>query len=519
MPEFSRRTFVTTATAAVAATALDGIAQKAPRSRPNVLLILTDEQSLWTLSAYGGALPGTPHIDSIGREGAIFRNFFVTSAVCTPSRGCCMTGRYPHANGAVHNDLPLHPDEFTLGNMFKNAGYETGYAGKWHLDGTNNPTWPDWIPAERSFGFTDHQWMFNQGHYKRIVERPAGWPDNISHASLSAEFDPSRVKKESGSNKEYSSAKPDGRPDESYSVKAPGEYFTNWLTDKAIDFIRRPRTDPFFYVLSYPDPHPPFSVSEPYASMFAPGSMKPPETFYQKDQPVWAEAHLQEDLKREHVLSQDDPKRLKTFQERKAQYLGEVKCIDDQVGRILQTLRELGKLDDTLVIFTSDHGEYMGEHGIYFKNDLYEAAHHVGMLMRWPAGIRPGTIVEECVANVDLLPTLAGMLSLKTSGREQGQDASRLLHGNTTGWRNEAFIHKDNFAQSGVFTEEWELGLNKNGGSVLFNRKNDPLQIHNLYDDPAYKAVVADLTKRTIQHNKEVGSPARLMEWLTALSV
>ena len=109
------------------------------------------------------------------------------------------------------------------------------------------------------------------------------------------------------------------------------------------------------------------------------------------------------------------------------------------------------------------------------------------------------------------------MLSLKTSGREQGQDASRLLRGDTANWRDEAFIHKDYFTQSGVFTQQWELGLNKDGDSVLFDRKNDPLQIRNLYNDPAHKDIVADLTARTIEHNRKVGSPTMVMEWLTAL--
>lgn len=513
MPSISRRSFLAAGTAALAGTALAETIPTAPQ--PNVLFILTDEQSLWTLSSYGGELPGTPNIDSIGRQGAIFRNFFVTSAVCTPSRGCYMTGRYPYAHGAYHNDLPLHPDEFTLGNMFQQAGYETGYAGKWHLDGKNNPVWPDWIPTERSFGFEDHRWMFNQGHWKRIVERPKGWPNNVSEATFSAFFDGARVQDASQGRHVYESEQPDGRPDENYVSSAPGEYFTDWLTDKAIEFIRRPRGAPFFYVLAFPDPHQPFTVREPYGSMFPRSNMKLPATFYQKDLPIWGEKMRQADVKREGVSGPFDPRRKAIFRERKAEYLGEVKCIDDQVGRILTTLRELNILDNTLVIFASDHGEYMGEHGIYFKNALYEPAHHVGMLMRWPTGIRPGTAVEQCVANVDLLPTLASMLSLKTSGREQGHDASRLLRGNSTGWDDEAFIHKDYFTQSGVFTEEWELGLNEGGGSVLFDRKNDPLQIHNLYNDPAHKKIVAELTARTIEHNHKLGSPA--MKWLSAL--
>ncbi|SNT41942.1 uncharacterized sulfatase [Granulicella rosea] len=505
----TRREFLSAGAVTLAGAAL-GMGKPA---RPNVLLILTDEQSLWTLGRYGGALPGTPHIDSVGERGATFRNFFVTSAVCTPSRGCLMTGRFPHAHGAVHNDLPLHADEFTLGHMFQNAGYETGYAGKWHLDGKNDPNWPDWIPAERSFGFRDHRWMFNQGHWKRVVERPAGWPENKGRAVASASFDRDAVER-GGS--VYVATETDGRPDESYAVSAPGEYFTEWLTDKAIEFVERPRASPFFYVLSYPDPHSPFSVEEPYASMFAKSELKLPETFHEKNLPQWAEKMRQEDLKREGVANADDPKREAIFHARKAEYLGMVKCIDDNVGRVLRTLRERGLEDDTLVIFTSDHGQYMGEHGMYFKNALYETAHHVGTMMCWPGRIRAGMMVEPCIANVDLLPTLAGLLGLKTAGREQGRDGSALLRGETAGWEDVAFIHKDNFSQSGVFTSEWELGLAKDGGSVLFDRRKDPLQVRNLYGDAAHAGVVKRLTARTLEHNRKVGSPA--MSWLEGLN-
>jgi len=514
--EISRRAFLGASATAVAGTAFGvGLPSGTPK-QPNVLLILTDEQSLWTLSRYGGELPGTPHIDSIGKRGATFRNFFVTSAVCTPSRGCLMTGRFPHANGAFHNDLPLHPDEFTLGHLFSNAGYETGYAGKWHLDGKNNPTWPDWIPDSRCFGFRDHRWMFNQGHWKRIVERPKNWPESRSQAVVSPDFDENIVERDVSDRTTWVSAQADGEPDLSYLTSAPGEYFTEWLTDKAIAFIERPRLNPFFYVLSFPDPHMPFSVEEPYASMFPPSTMKPPATFRQKDLPQWASKARDTYMKWEGVTGIDDPRREAIFRERKSQYLGMVKCIDDNVGRLLETLRARGLLENTLIVFTSDHGEYMGEHGLYFKNLLYEPAHHVGTMMCWPNHIAAGTWIDQCVANVDMLPTLAGLLGLKTSGREQGRDFSSLLRGDASHWEDIAFIHKDNFSQSGVFTEQWELGLARDGDSVLFDRKNDPEQVHNLYRDPAYSAVVKKLTARTIEHNKAVGCPA--IEWLQTLA-
>jgi uncharacterized sulfatase len=481
--------------------------------RPNVLMIFTDEQSLWTLGAYGGRLPGTPNIDSIGDEGAIFRNFFVTSAVCTPSRGCYMTGQYPYTNGAYKNNAPLHSNAFTLGNMFQQAGYETGYAGKWHLDGRSNPVLPGWIPEARSFGFEDHRWMYERGHWKRVVERPLHWPDNHGETVSSGAFD---ISLHDSQIKRTEKVDPiaDGRPDLSYFVSAPGEYMTDWLCEKAIDYIRRPRSSPFFYFLSIPDPHSPFEVREPYASMFPREEMKLPETFYQKNLPQWAEQMRRNDFRRENVSGPMDPRREQIFRERKAIYLGMVKCIDDNVGRILKTLREMNILDNTLIIFASDHGQYMGEHGIYFKNGLYETAQHVGLLMRWPGGICPGTNIKECVANVDILPTLAGLLKLRTSGKEQGHDASGLFRGEHNDWKDEAFIHNDTFRQAGIFTQEWELGLVKNGGSILFDRINDPRQINNLYMNPKYRSVVEELTQRVIAHYKRVGSPA--LTWLAS---
>jgi arylsulfatase A-like enzyme len=252
--------------------------------------------------------------------------------------------------------------------------------------------------------------------------------------------------------------------------------------------------------------------------MFPPNSFKLPETFHQQHLPQWAESMRQDDLKREGVTSADDPKRETIFRRRKADYFGMVKCIDDNVGRVLDTLQKHGLSENTLIIFTSDHGQYMGEHGIYFKNALYEPAHHVGMMMSWPGHIPAGSMIDPCVANVDLLPTLAGLLGLKTSGREQGKDASPLLRRETIDWEDVAFIHKDNFSQSGLFTSDWELGLARDGDSVLFDRRKDPLQVNNLYSNKEYISIVKALTARTILHNRKVGNTAAL-NWLGELLV
>ena len=436
--------------------------------RPNVLLIITDQQSCWTLGAYGGNLIPTPHIDSLARDGATFVNFFANSAICTPSRGCLLTGRYPHVHGADQNDVEMNRDEVTFGHVAQRQGYETGYAGKWHLDGASKP---GWIRPERSMGFTDCRYMFNRGHCKKIVERPQGDPDVFA---------------------------PDVIGDER-------TYPTDWLCDKAIEFISRPRRGPFCYVVGILDPHTPYSVRAPYDAMFKPEDMPLPATLRERNLPRWAEA------------TTNRAPGTKQFRRLKAQYCGEVKCIDDNVGRILSCLRTRGILDNTIVVFTSDHGEYMGEHTLMGKNKLYEPAHRIPLLIRWPKRIAPGTRVERIVCTVDFQQTLCGLMGIRPSGREQGRDACPLLRGEQVDWVDEALIHHSTHERAGIFTPEFELAYVKDSDHILFDRKNDPDQANNLFGQQTYKRVIDELTTRIIRHHTRLGSPAA--RWLKTLQV
>lgn len=466
----------------------------AAAARPNILLIYTDEHSAWTLGAYGGTLIPTPNLDRIAREGAVCDNFFVNSAVCTPSRGCLITGRYPHAHGAHSNNLPINQDEVTLAEVLRRAGYATAMAGKWHLDGEGKP---GWIAADRAMGFEDYEWMYNRGHWKRIIERPRLWPRNRSVARFGGE--------------EVIAEEPDRRPDVDYGVEAPGEYFTDWLADKFINYVQRPRDKPFFYYLSIPDPHTPFTVRAPYDRMFDPADMPVPETLYEKDLPDWAETARQGFVQRDKAESAADPKRERLLRERLAQYCGMVKCIDDNVGRILDVLEREGILDDTLILFTSDHGNYLGEHGLYFKNQLYETAHRVAFFARLPGVVPAGTRVEECVSAVDVQRTVLSLVGVEPSGREQGGDFSKLLRGvDDPACPNEAFIHHSSLKRAGIFTPDWQLGLVKDGEGILFDRRNDPQQTNNLFGDRT--DVVAELKARVVDHHREVDSPA--LGWL-----
>jgi arylsulfatase A-like enzyme len=474
---FGRRSFLKAVGAGAASLALptpspgNVKSEEQVNRRPNVLIIHTDQLSSWALSAYarnvqrtpnyGKILVETPHIDSLAKEGALLYNFFTNSAVCTPSRGCLLTGRYPHAHGAYRNNIEMNRDEVTLAQILNRHGYDTGYAGKWHLDGEPKP---GWLKPERSMGFTDCRFMFNRGHWKKIVEPSAGSP----------EVSPYKV------------------------IGDEKTYTTDWLTDKTIEFIKKPRRRPFFYMVSIPDPHTPFTVREPYMSMYDPDDMIVPNTF--KESPLDKKAKRRGNS-------------IEALKRNKARYCGLVKCIDDNVGRILQCLKVQRLLDQTIIVFTTDHGEYMGEHGLYGKNQWYRTAYQIPCLIRWPEKIKAGTTISHFVTNVDIQQTLLGLMEVEASGREQGRDASPLLRGEKIGWKDEAMIHHSSLESAGIFTSEYELVLRASGKHMLFSRLQDPEQTRNLHGNPEYTNIMKELTERVIRHNIKVDAPA--VSWLT----
>lgn len=437
------------------------------RKYPNLLIIHTDQLSCWALGIYakqltrtpnyGKVLVKTPHIDSLADDGVVFHNFFTNSAVSTPSRGCLISGRYPHAHGAYKNNIEMNRDEVTIAHILQNNGYETGYAGKCHLDGLPKP---GWVSPQRSMGFADCRFMFNRGHWKKIVEQPKGNP----------EVSPYKV------------------------IGDENTYTTDWLACKTIDFITKPRTKPFFFMVSIPDPHGPFTVREPYMSMYRPEDMTVPNNFKvsspKKGRKITAEA----------------------MRKSKAHYCGLVKCIDDNVGRILNALKDKRILDDTIIVFTTDHGEYMGEHGLYGKNQWYRTAYQIPFIVRWPKKIRPGTVINNFITSVDVQQTLLGLMEIKPCGREQGRDASGLLRGQKNEWTDEAMIHHSSLNSAGIFTPDYELVLKANGNHMLFDRLNDPEQMKNLNNNPDYKQVMKNLAERILRHNIEVNAPAA--SWL-----
>ena len=320
-------------------------------------------------------------------------------------------------------------------------------------------------------GFERAESMFNRGHWKKIADSPMG------------------------------DVQPTVYP---YNVIGDQDtYTTDWLTSKAIGFVTAHCDTPFCYMVSFPDPHGPVHVRPPYDTLYDPAEMGLPETFDQDNLPDWARA-----LQEESPFGIGKPGREEKLRRFLALYFGEVKLIDDCVGRILSALEDLRVLDETIVVFTTDHGEYAGEHGLDGKNHLYETAYRIPMLMRWPARIRGGTRVESIVSTVDFQPTILSLMEIPACGREQGHDGVRLLEGDRSDWQDCALLHHSSHECAGIFTLEFELAFVKGRDAILLDRKNDPQQIRNLFSEPSYRGVIRSLTRKIVDHHVSLDSPA-----------
>ena len=280
-----------------------GLVEAAETSAPNLVVIQTDEHNFRTLGCYRALLPEdqafvwgpgvaveTPNLDWIAEHGALATRFYATSPVCTPSRAAMMTGLYPQNTGAIVNNLPMKDDMITYAAVLRGQGYATGYAGKWHLDG---PGKPEWQPKRR-FGFDDNRHMFNRGHWKKLVQTPDG-PAVGSHNAK-------------------------GQPNYDLAGADDRTFTTDFLTDRAVEFIRKHQGHPFAYHLSIPDPHGPNTVRAPYDSMYQHLDFRKPESARSKGENLPAYAATQ---------------RAAPVRSQMALYFGMVKCVDDNVGKIL----------------------------------------------------------------------------------------------------------------------------------------------------------------------------------------
>lgn len=474
------------AAAVWAAAGVGAAAQAAPPARPNIVFVMTDDHAAHAIGAYGSQVNETPHLDRLAKEGALLSRVFATNSICTPSRATILTGQYSHLNGVTMFNR-FDSARTTVATLLQRAGYHTGMIGKWHLG--SDPV-----------GFDRWEIFPGQGTY----------------------FDP-----------------------EMYTATGEttytGRYATEVVTDRALAFVReRPRDKPFFLMLHHKAPHRPWEPTAEEAARFAARRIPEPVTFWdeyttrtdalrENEQRVAADLTNQ-DLKiappadlagealaawrarkpdtvtverggRPVTLTGEALVRWK-YQRYMQDYLATVQSVDDSVGRVLDFLDAEGLGPDTLVIYTSDQGFFLGDHGLFDKRFMYEESIRMPFLVRWPRAIRAGTRSDALALNVDFAPTFLDAAGLATPPDMQGRSLLPVLRGQTPAdWRTSMYYryyhdpgHHNTRAHLGVRTRTHKLiHFWKKDQWELFDLEKDPYELHNLYGQPGLEELTASL--------------------------
>ncbi len=426
-------------------------------SGPNVLVILTDDMR-WDALAVVQRERGkeaqfpwfkTPNLDRLAAEGARFTNVFVTTSLCSPSRASLVSGQYAHRHKVLNNfteyprDLPGFP------RRLQEAGYETGYIGKWHMGEENDeqrPGFDFWMSHKGQGNYWDTE--FNVNGRRQVIKG----------------------------------------------------YYSSVVTDAAIDWLKREHQRPWMLVLGHKAPHGGPIVPEPkYEHAFDAFPVAPPANAesYRAAQgkPAW----LEQSFPTWHGLG-GPLYGQKEYGRFVRAYLGCIASIDDSVGRIYETLRAGGQLENTVLVFTSDNGFAIGEHGRVDKRTAYEESLRIPLLVRYPPLIRAGALVREMVLTLDLAPSLLELCRAAPLTEADGRSWKPLLAGDAAGWRS-AFFYQYNYEPQFPYTPnvralrtaEWKYIRYPHGdggpdrhGVELYDLSSDPLEMRNLAADPRH---------------------------------
>jgi arylsulfatase A-like enzyme len=470
---------------------------QAPRAdRPNIIYIMTDDHAAHAIGAYGSRVNKTPNLDRLAREGALLTSVFATNSICTPSRAAILTGQYSHLNGVtVFNRFDS--SRMTVAHVLQQGGYYTGMIGKWHLG--SDPV-----------GFDRWEILPGQGAYNDPVLYTAS------------------------GEKTYT-----------------GQYATDVITDLGIDFLaKRPRNKPFLLMMHHKAPHRPWQPAESHAAHFAGQHIPEPVTFWDsyetrtdalhENQQRVATDLTNRDLKLTPPPDLEGPALAKwlgakpdsvtvvrdaknvtltgevlarwKYQRYMKDYLATVQSVDDSVGRVLAFLDKSALAKNTIVIYTSDQGFFLGDHGLFDKRFMYEESIRMPFLVRWPARIKPGTKSDAMALNIDFAPTFLDVAGLPPSPEMQGRSLSPVLLGRTpSDWRTSMYYRyyhdpgdHNTRAHYGVRTRTHKLiCFWKKDQWELFDLVNDPYELHNLYGEPGQEELTASLTRELARLKRE----------------
>lgn len=460
--------------------------------KPNILMIYADQMRYDCMGNTGNPDVKTPYLDQMAQQGVRFDQAFTSYPLCTPFRASLLTGKYAHKAGLYSNHFPINTDQPSLAPSLNQAGYKSGYIGKWHLFGGPKPGFVP--PGPDRMGF-DHFVGYNRGHY---------YMDAIYYRDTDQ---PIRCKR----------------------------YEPDFQTDHTIDFmdsVVKSGDDPFYAYVCFGPPHFPMEMPDHWKNMYDPDKITLPKG---TPNPELQKRRSQErtqldfdgddnfgELSKTDKVPGQDPEIETEAQIRKfvAEYYGMISNVDYNVGRLLNWLDANDLADDTIVIFFSDHGDMLGQHGSYcgIKRQAYRSSAHVPLLIRYPSRFNGGKRVESLVdVAVDTMPTLLETCGVDVPDSVQGSSYLSVLEGDGDtpirdhvqyelmkadfGARSERHVKPER----GIRTPEWLYVRKKDRPLFLFNQINDPDEVINLVNNPAYAAVQAELDARVTQNMADTG--------------
>lgn len=461
--------------------------------QPNILFICTDQQRYDSLGCYGNRYVQTRAIDRLAAEGVLFEQCYVQSPVCAPSRASLVTGRYVHNQGLWANGvaLPAHEQLFT--KALAAAGYDGGLVGKLHLAacfGGRTEIRPD-------DGLRVFDWAHDPSH---------GSPKNQYHRWLEKHYPALYAQ---------ASARQSGRQQHeavAFDTMPTEAHYSHWVGERAIDFLQAGRNpeSPFFLWVNFFDPHHPFVAPEEYLARYDAGKL--PRPIYQAEDLLSKPAILTEASRESYA---GHARGFVTYSDEEieqivAAYYAMVTLIDDEVQRILQKLDDLGLRENTLVIFTSDHGEMLGDHQLLLKGPMmYEGAVRVPLILRWPGRLPAGERRSHLVQWIDLNSTMLEAAGLPPLPRNQGQSLLPLARGDEDatprGWalceyRNSGHPYDPPVHTTMIRREDYKLiayhgepASARPRTGELYDLAVDPQELHNLWDQPEYFQVRVEL--------------------------
>ena len=470
-PRKTRRSFLRSATAAGAAVMaprlLPAMSRRAAAHRPNLVFFL-GEGARWDESSLAGhALLKTPHLDRIGSEGAVFQNAFCINSLCLPARATVLSGLYSHTTGAVDNQHSRVPRQFPLvPDLLRQSGYEVAFIGKSHVEGS----------------LMDHYWDY----YFGFAGQADYWNPVVVEGTR-GQFDAAR---------KYD------------------EYVDDLLTRKAVAWLKQKHTAPFCLFLWFYAPHAPFDRPLRRVNDFNGVPIPKPDSFDEYLNGYAGKPHGVIEARNKigsQYLQRDAPRSLEELV--KDHYVG-IESNDEDIGQVLEALEGQGLLDDTAVVWSSDHGFFLGEHRFYDKRLMYEPSIRIPLMVRYPRRIRPGSTCARMALNLDLAPTLLDLAQLPVPRHFQGKSLMPLLAHPDTAWRTDWLYEYYEYPGNeevrpcrGVRTERYKYihYFTAPEEFELYDLVSDPAELHNLYGDAQYAPRVQQLAARLEELRRETG--------------